>query len=221
MEQSLWSLIMIVNHYDIPNNIMRIIGTNTDLEVVGWYMMIYDIPVFPLCDEISNEHMLHPCPVNISQPSTDMDQQEPWPWWDPLPSSPAVSGGWFSPTETRQWSVLSRWPCFRMFPGYCLFWFVLFRNKRPVSRRISMAPIPMGVWPRLHHPAEMAGYRSAMASVESVCSCNFYMAWQAHALNICQHIYIKHPETHWDTLKSLKRQMWIESTGIKGCLGSF
>ena len=51
-----------------------------------------------------------------------------------------------------------------------------FRNKRPVSRRISMAPIPMGVWPRLHHPAEMAGYRSAMASVESVCSCNFYMA---------------------------------------------
>ena len=30
---------MIVNHYDIPNNIMRIIGTNTDLEVVR---MIYD-----------------------------------------------------------------------------------------------------------------------------------------------------------------------------------
>ena len=64
MEQSLWSLIMIVNHYDIPNNIMRIIGTNTDLEVVGWYMMISDIPGFSLCDEISNEHMLHPCPVN-------------------------------------------------------------------------------------------------------------------------------------------------------------
>ena len=84
-----------------------------------------------------------------------------------------------------------------------------------------MAPVPMGVWPRLHHPAEMAGYRSAMASVESVCSCNFYMAWQVHALNICQHIYIKHPETHWDTLKSLKRQRWMESTGIKGCLGSF
>ena len=76
---------------------------------------------------------MNTCYIHVQSTSVNHQRtwtsREPWPWWDPLPSSPAVSGGWFSPTETRQWSVFSRWPCFQMFPGYCLFWFVLFSKQ--------------------------------------------------------------------------------------------